>query len=222
MKISLLRHGKTTSDGIYRGHTDVALTKQGLEQMQQVAAGFELPVDYLVSSDLQRCAKFAALFSTSLATSVTTSLATPCASLATKERLDKRFQEMSFGDWDGQLRAEIWRTQAAAVSQFWSDPMHSCAPNGETVLQLQSRAMEALHEHVKSAISLNCEHMLIVTHGGVIRAMLGAILHMGAKGLFNFNLPYGGLVPLHVACFDSESGQPDYHISLDFSANVDV
>ena len=97
--------------------------------------------------------------------------------------------------------------------------MESSPPNGESVSQLQARAMEAFHEHVKCAIDLNCEHMLIVTHGGVIRAMLGSILHMGAKGLFNLNLPYAGLVPLHLVCFDDESGQPDYHISLDFFAN---
>ena len=60
MKISLLRHGKTTSDGIYRGHTDVALTKQGLMQMHNTAKTFQVPVDYLVTSNLQRCAKFAA------------------------------------------------------------------------------------------------------------------------------------------------------------------
>jgi broad specificity phosphatase PhoE len=211
MRISLLRHGQTTQDGIYRGYTDVALTEKGLEQMQYAVAGFERSVDYLVSSDLQRCAKFTALFASSL-----TKRGLP---LAPKELLDKRFQEMSFGDWDGQSRAEIWRTQPKAVSQFWSDPMHSSAPNGETVLALQGRAMNALHGHVKNAVELNCEHMLIVTHGGVIRAMLGSILHMGAKGLFNFNLPYAGVVPLHVVCFDDENGQADYHISLDFSAN---
>ena len=200
MKISLLRHGKTTENGIYRGHTDVALTDQGLEQMQQAVAGFDLPVDYLVSSDLQRCAKFAAL-------------------LATKEQLDKRFQEMSFGDWDGKSRSDIWSTQPEAVNAFWSNPMESSPPNGESVSQLQARAMEAFHEHVKCAIDLHCEHMLIVTHGGVIRAMLGSILHMGAKGLFNLNIPYAGLVPLRLICFDDENGQPDYHISLDFLAN---
>ena len=200
MKISLLRHGKTTLDDIYRGHTDVALTDQGFEQMHQSVAVLKLPVDYLVSSDLQRCAKFSAL-------------------LTPKPKIEKRFKEMSFGDWDGQLRAKIWREQPKAVRQFWSNPMHCCASNGETVLQLQIRAMEALHEHVKSAIELDCKHMLIVTHGGVIRAMLGSILHMDAKGLFNFNLPYAGLVPLHLVTFDDESGQPDYHISLDFGAN---
>ena len=198
MQISLLRHGKTTEDGIYRGHTDVALTDRGLAQMQQTYAGFSLPVDYLVSSQLQRCAKFAAL-------------------IEPKEQIDERFQEMSFGDWDGKSRSDIWNTQPEAVNAFWSNPMASSPPNGESVSQLQTRAMEALHHHVKLAITQKCEHMLIVTHGGVIRAILGSVLHMAPKGLFNLNLPYGGVAHLHLACFDNADGQPDYHLSLDLA-----
>tara|TARA_B100000780_G_C20967971_1_gene386447 strand:+ start:122 stop:742 length:621 start_codon:yes stop_codon:yes gene_type:complete len=203
MRISLLRHGHTVADDIYRGHTDVALTAAGLLQMQQAYSALPVAVDYLVSSTLQRCAKFA-------------------QSIAPHEQLDERLKEISFGDWDGQSRLQIWQTQPEAVSEFWSNPMHSCAPNGETVSQLQPRVMLALHEHVKQAISQKCEHMLLVTHGGVIRAMLGAILHMGPKGLFNINLPYGGVAPLHVACFEDEHGQADYHISLDFAAVLAV
>ena len=96
--------------------------------------------------------------------------------------------------------------------------MESSAPNGETVSQLQTRVMEALHEHVKLAIAQKSEHLLLVTHGGVIRAILGAILHMDAKGMFNVNLPYASVAYLKVASFDNESGQPDYHLSLDFSS----
>lgn len=198
MRISLLRHGHTVADGIYRGHTDVALTASGLVQMQQAYAALPLAVDYLVSSPLQRCAAFA-------------------QSILPKEQLDERLKEISFGDWDGKSRAQIWQAQPDAVSEFWSNPMHSSAPNGETVAQLQTRVMLALHEHVKQAVAQQCEHMLLVTHGGVIRAMLGAILHMGPKGLFNINLPYGGVAPLHVACFEDEQGQADYQISLDFT-----
>ena len=78
--------------------------------------------------------------------------------------------------------------------------------------------MEALHEHVKLAIAQKSEHLLLVTHGGVIRAILGAILHMDAKGMFNVNLPYACVACLKVASFENESGQPDYHLSLDFSS----
>ncbi|MDC9720703.1 MAG: histidine phosphatase family protein [Gammaproteobacteria bacterium] len=203
MRISLLRHGKTQVDGIYRGHSDVALTPHGLAQMQQAYDGFSTPVDYLVSSHLQRCAHFS-------------------EQIPPTHKLDERFQEMSFGDWDGKLRAEIWRTQQAAVTAFWDNPMQGSAPNGESVEQVQTRAMAALHEHVKSALAQQCKHLLVVTHGGVIRAILGSILHMQPKGLFNLAVPYGGVANLNVACFNNKHGEHDYHLSVDFSSAQDM
>jgi alpha-ribazole phosphatase len=202
MRVSLLRHGMTEGGDIYRGLTDVALTEEGLQQMQKASLGFAVPVDYLVSSDLQRCATFSAMHDQ-------------------PELLDARLQEMSFGDWDGQLRSEVWRTHSEQVKAFWDNPMEAPAPNGESVKQLQGRAMEALHEHLQSALGQGCKHLLMVTHGGVIRAMLSVLLQMQPRSLFNLDVPYGGVVCLKVASFVDESGQPDYHISLDFAAKQD-
>jgi alpha-ribazole phosphatase len=202
MRVSLLRHGMTQGGDIYRGRTDVALTAEGLCQMQQSCAGFALPVDYLVSSTLQRCAAFSALH-------------------PQPELLDERLQEISFGDWDGQLRSEVWRTQADQVQAFWDDPMACAAPNGESVAQLQSRAMAALHEHLQAALKQERKHLLVVTHGGVIRAILSSILQMQARALFHLDVPYGGLVCLQAAQFDNQQGQADYHLSVDFAARQD-
>jgi len=202
MRVSLLRHGMTQGGDIYRGHTDVALTSEGLGQMQQANAGFALPTDYLVSSTLQRCTTFAAMHEQ-------------------PELLDARLQEMSFGDWDGQLRSDVWRTHSDQVKAFWDNPMVAAAPNGESVKQVQSRVTESLHEHIKSALGQGCKHVLIVTHGGVIRAILSALLQMQPRALFNLDVPYGGVVCLKVASFVSDVGTPDYHVSVDFAAKQD-
>ena len=202
MRISLLRHGHTVADGIYRGHTDVALTASGLVQMQQAYAALPLAVDYLVSSPLQRCAAFA-------------------QSILPKEQLDERLKEISFGDWDGQLRSDVWLTSSEQVKAFWNDPMVAAAPNGESVTQVQVRATKALHEHVKNALAQGCKHLLMVTHGGVIRAILSDLLQMQPRALFNLDVPYGGVVCLKVASFTDDTGAADYHISLDFAAKQD-
>jgi len=203
MRVSLLRHGMTLGNDIYRGRTDVALAPHGFEQMQQATTGFSVPVDYLVSSTLVRCAKFAHQH-------------------AQPELLDERLQEMSFGDWDGRLRSDVWRDHEPQVKAFWADPLGCAAPNGETLVQVQRRAMAALSEHVQAAFSKGCKHVLIVTHGGVIRAILSELLHMKAAALFNMEVPYGGLVGLKVAQFEDVNGQPDTHISVDFSAKQDI
>lgn len=202
MRVSLLRHGMTQGGDIYRGHTDVALTDEGLQQMQQASVGFAVPVDYLVSSDLQRCAVFSAMHDQ-------------------PELLDARLQEMSFGDWDGQLRIDVWRTHSEQVKAFWDNPMVAAAPNGESVTQVQSRATDSLHEHIQHALGQGCKHLLMVTHGGVIRAMLSALLQMQPRALFNLDVPYGGVVCLKVTSFVGEKGAADYHISIDFSAKQD-
>mgnify|MGYP001173007339 CR=1 FL=1 len=202
MRVSLLRHGMTEGGDIYRGHTDVVLTSEGLRQMQQASDGFALPVDYLVSSDLQRCAAFSVMHDQ-------------------PELLDVRLQEMSFGDWDGQLRSDVWLTSSEQVKAFWNDPMVAAAPNGESVTQVQVRATKALHEHVKNALAQGCKHLLMVTHGGVIRAILSDLLQMQPRALFNLDVPYGGVVCLKVASFTDDTGAADYHISLDFAAKQD-
>jgi len=202
MRISLLRHGKTQGGDIYRGRTDVALTQEGLQQMQQANSGFVTAVDYLVSSDLQRCSAFAALHSTS-------------------HVVDSRLQEMCFGDWDGKLRSDVWQQHSAQVKAFWSDPMVASAPNGESVAHVQQRAMASLHEHLASALAQGCKHMLVVTHGGVIRAILSELLQMQPQALFNVEVPYGGVVCLNVSSFRDDAGKADYHISVDFAAKRD-
>ena len=202
MRISLLRHGETLGGDIYRGHTDVALTPKGLRQMQQACAGFAVPVDYLVSSDLQRCAEFSSAYDF-------------------PKILDARLQEMSFGDWDGQLRSEVWRTSSEQVKNFWQNPATSSAPNGESVTQVQQRVMAALYEHLEAALQQQCQHLLMVTHGGVVRAILGDLLQMQPQALFNLNVPYGGVVCLKVASFTGDDEQNDYHISVDFTAKQD-
>jgi alpha-ribazole phosphatase len=202
MRVSLLRHGMTQGGDIYRGHTDVALTDEGLNQMQRASAGFAVPVDYLVSSDLQRCAAFSAIH-------------------VQPELLDARLQEMSFGDWDGQLRSDVWRSHSEQVKAFWNDPMVAAAPNGESVSQVQVRVTQALHEHVQNALAQGCKHLLMVTHGGVIRALLSDLLQMQPRALFNLDVPYGGVVCLKVASFTDETGATDYHLSVDFAAKQD-
>jgi alpha-ribazole phosphatase len=203
MRVSLLRHGMTEGGDIYRGHTDVALTDEGLRQMQQANEGFAVAVDYLVSSDLQRCATFSAMHEQ-------------------PELLDARLQEMSFGDWDGHLRSDVWLTHSEQVKAFWNDPMVAAAPNGESVTKVQIRAVKALHEHVKHALAQGCKHLLMVTHGGVIRAVLSDLLQMQPRALFNLDVPYGGVVCLKVASFIDDTGTADYHISLDFAAKQDI
>ena len=195
LRVSLLRHGHTTSGPVYRGRVDVPLSSQGWQQMQQSMSG--LQPDMVVTSPLQRCAAFAQTLGQPLLT-------------------DKRLVEMDFGAWDGRERELVWQEDQAAVKAFWADPMQVSPPGGENLMQVQERAVEALHEHIESALTQQKQHLLLVSHGGVIRCLIGKLLHMSGQGLFHLYLPYAGVAHLQVETFrPQELRQQGYHISLD-------
>jgi broad specificity phosphatase PhoE len=58
LRLDLLRHGETELGGGLRGSLDDALTDKGWQQMR-AAVVEQGPWDRLVSSPLQRCARFA-------------------------------------------------------------------------------------------------------------------------------------------------------------------
>ncbi|PTT81712.1 histidine phosphatase family protein, partial [Pseudomonas sp. HMWF005] len=106
LRLDLLRHGETELGGGLRGSLDDALTEQGWAQMRAavVAGG---PWDRLVSSPLQRCARFAAELGEQLNLPV---------------QLDKDLQELHFGAWEGQSAAALMESDAEALGLFWADP----------------------------------------------------------------------------------------------------
>ena len=57
LRVTLLRHGHTTSGPVYRGRVDASLSDKGWQQMQDAAGG--ISPDLIITSPLQRCAKFA-------------------------------------------------------------------------------------------------------------------------------------------------------------------
>ena len=195
LRVTLLRHGHTTSGPVYRGRVDVPLSDKGLQQMHAAVDG--LKPDLVVTSPLQRCADFA-------------------DRLGVEVRRDERLLEMDFGDWDGRDRDEVWQEQEQAVKAFWSEPMTVSPPGGENLTQVQNRAAEALQEHIRHALDNDIQHLMLISHGGVIRCLLGHVLKMSGKGLFHLYVPYAGLAHLKVAHYKvTQTDKRDFHISLD-------
>lgn len=106
LRLDLLRHGETELGGGLRGSLDDALTDAGWQQMRAAVAG-QGPWDRLVSSPLQRCARFAEELGVRLALPVS---------------LDPDLQELHFGAWEGQSAAALMATDAEALGRFWADP----------------------------------------------------------------------------------------------------
>lgn len=180
LHLDLLRHGETELGGGLRGSLDDALTAKGWAQMRAavVAQG---PWDRVVSSPLQRCARFADELGAQLKVPVS---------------LEKDLQELHFGAWEGQSAAALMETDAEALGLFWADPYSFTPPQGEAVSDFSDRVLGAvarLHQAYAG------ERVLLVSHGGVMRLLLARARGLPREQLLNVEVGHGALFSLHVA-----------------------
>ena len=76
---------------------------------------------------------------------------------------DARLCELSFGQWEGQLWDSIDRP---FLDEWADDVLHFTPPGGESVAALRDRAVEFIH-------TLQVPQAVLVTHAGIIRALIG-------------------------------------------------
>jgi alpha-ribazole phosphatase len=180
LRLDLLRHGETELGGGLRGSLDDALTEKGWAQMRAavVAGG---PWDRLVSSPLQRCARFAAELGEQLNLPV---------------QLDKDLQELHFGAWEGQSAAALMETDAEALGRFWADPYAFTPPQGEPVSAFAARVLGAVARLQQACAG---ERVLLISHGGVMRLLLAQARGLPREQLLNVEVAHASLFALTVA-----------------------
>jgi alpha-ribazole phosphatase len=180
LHLDLLRHGETELGGGLRGSLDDALTAKGWAQMRAavVAQG---PWDRVVSSPLQRCARFADELGAQLKVPVS---------------LEKALQELHFGAWEGQSAAALMETDAEALGLFWADPYGFTPPEGEPVSDFSERVLGAVARLQQAYAG---ERVLLVSHGGVMRLLLARARGLPREQLLNVEVGHGALFSLHVA-----------------------
>ncbi|CAE7822262.1 ribA [Symbiodinium microadriaticum] len=97
------------------------------------------------------------------------------------------WQEIDYGDWDG-MPATEWRKIAAEQFRAFRKDLSALAPpNGESFLQFRDRVLSAwnqLSQYEDGA------HLLLVTHGGVMRVILPTVLGMPLNRSFPLHIPF--------------------------------
>ncbi len=179
LRLDLLRHGETELGGGLRGSLDDALTANGWTQMRAAVVDGG-PWDRIVSSPLQRCARFAAELGEQLNLSV---------------HLDKDLQELHFGAWEGQSAAALMETDAEALGLFWADPYGFTPPEGEPVSAFSARVLAAV---ARLQAAYAGERILLVSHGGVMRLLLAQARGLPREQLLNVEVGHGALFALTV------------------------
>ncbi len=165
--ILLLRHGRTTAnaDGVLAGWTrGVGLDEHGVDQAHAVGDRLRgVPVARVLTSPLQRCIQ-------------TSDLLVEAAGLAASPVLDERVGECRYGEWTGRSLSELATDPLWEAVQF--SPSSVRFPAGESIRQMQTRAVQAVREHDRL---VQDEHgsgsvWLVVSHGDVIKSVLADAL----------------------------------------------
>jgi probable phosphoglycerate mutase len=151
--ILLARHGETdwNSERRWQGHADQPLNEVGREQARELAetlAGRSIDVVY--SSDLVRAHETALIVAERLGLPV---------------EGDAGLREVDVGDWSGRLVAEIEAADPEAF-QLWRQGRKAWN-GGESYEEMGERVVGAV---LRLAARHPGETVLIVTHGGSIRA----------------------------------------------------
>ncbi len=181
--VDILRHGRTTADDILRGRIDVSLSDEGYQQMQdrlQPYADPHPPWEAIITSPLQRCAQFARDLSEQHESPVS---------------VDKNFLEMDFGDWDGRSFVELQAENPELFTNVWRQPHKYHPPNGETFQQFSSRITQAWRQLLEQYAG---QHLLLICHGGVIRALLGEVLQIPPDAISRIEIPYASISRIKV------------------------
>ncbi len=156
--IDLLRHGAINGEpGLY-GWNDIPVSEIGRQQMLQSTA-VDLQYQQVFSSPLQRCHHFAREF---------------CMRHRVPLQTLPDLKEMHFGDWDGKTFTEL-NSQWSELEHFWQNPVQSTPPNGESLSEFRERINQVWQEIVFASKN---SHTLVVAHAGVIRMILGELLHV--------------------------------------------
>lgn len=179
LRLDLLRHGETELGGGLRGSLDDALTEKGWAQMR-VAVMAGGPWDRLISSPLQRCARFAAELGEQLNLPV---------------QLENDLQELHFGAWEGQSAAALMETDAEALGLFWADPYAFTPPQGEPVSEFAARVLGAVARLYQAYAG---ERVLLISHGGVMRLLLAQARGLPREQLLNVEVAHAALFALSV------------------------
>jgi alpha-ribazole phosphatase len=174
MNLHLIRHTSLNiPSGVCYGQSDVDVsTNFEIECSALISKLDGIQFDAVYASPLQRCTKLARALNLG------------------EMQVDDRLKELHFGDWEMQP----WESIPRDVFDVWAqDYAHLSPPNGESFTQLYERTKTFTAE-VSSR--LQGKNVAVVTHGGVIRAMLADALNMPLKGLFRLVIDHASVTQI--------------------------
>jgi probable phosphoglycerate mutase len=161
-RLFLVRHGETdwNREGRLQGGRDIPLNALGRMQAEEAARRLkELTPDYAAIDYV--CSPM--LRARDTMTILRRELGLPPDGF----RIDERLRELTFGDWEGHTWREIRKSEREAAQARERDKWGYVPPGGESYRMLAER--------IRPAIEALAPDTVMVSHGGVARAVLALI-----------------------------------------------
>ena len=168
-KILLLRHGETNWNiqQRFQGSHDIPLNENGEEQARAVASRISAWCPEIVwASPLQRALRTAVIAS-----------GYPIDEISVLPEL----REINFGAWEGRAVSEL-KAEGDLFARWAQMPFKVPVPNAETEDQILERASQVL----ELLQQCEAEKILVVSHGGTLRALLAAALQIPFQSAWKY------------------------------------
>ena len=166
-RIDIMRHGEPQGGRCYRGSTiDDELSDKGWQQMWNAIPDTP-PWQHIITSPLSRCYHFANALAGSLDIKVT---------------MEDQFKEIGFGSWEGRTPEDIQQNEGDALQNFLRDPINHRPPGAEPLDDFAERVWQAYEGY---ANKYQGQHILIIAHAGVIRAITSKVLGMELNQVYS-------------------------------------
>lgn len=176
-RLLLIRHAQVdqaAGERLY-GRVDPGLSVRGHRRARLIARTFErIPLEAVYSSPSTRARE----------------TATPLAAIHGLEPItDDKLLEIDFGEVEGQRFDEIAMGRPELYRSWMENPTHVRFPGGESYADLRARTLSAIHDIRKGQPG---RIIAVVSHGGVLRAILADCLQMAEDATFRLDHSHGG------------------------------
>ncbi|MGQ0811012.1 MAG: histidine phosphatase family protein [Nitrospiraceae bacterium] len=179
--ILLVRHGETdwNRSGQIMGAQPIPLNSTGTRQAEELAIFLKgRAIGALFSSPVTRALQTAEILASCLALPV---------------RPTSGLSEIGFGDWINRYWRDI--AQEPAKQNFYTSPHEARPPGGETLVEVQARAVAAVE---LAAVEVVGGSSLFVSHADVIRTVLAHYLHLDFVAIRQARIDHASLTALHL------------------------
>ena len=150
-RLYLIRHGRTPANDahLYCGSTDIGLSQDGIESLKQLH--YDIHPEKIITSGMKRTEQTLQLLFGEV-----------------DHQINREFREIDFGSFEMQSYEEL-KDQPSYQAWISGDNDRNVPPGGESGAHMTARVLKAIAQVLEAE-----EDTLIVTHGGVIAAIMAA------------------------------------------------